>query len=130
MRRASVCPFFTEQTHLSGIENPAGNHPGSVGGIFNLRRKPELPAAPGARPPRHGHPLGGVVARMAGGAKDCDKLAVPGIMIHVGGIEIPVTGTAFSAPVAAEVEESEAVTAPFGLIILPQLRADRHGFIL
>ena len=80
-----------EQTQLSGIENTAGNHPGSIGGIFNLGGKPELPAAPSARSPRHDHTLGSVVARMAGGAKYRDKLPVPGIMVHVGGIEIAVT---------------------------------------
>jgi hypothetical protein len=87
-----------------------------------------LPAAPKARSPRHGHTLGCVVARMAGGAKYRDELSVPGIMVHVGGIEIRVTGPALSALVAAEIEEGEPVTAPLGPIILPQLGADRHGF--
>jgi hypothetical protein len=60
-----------------------------------------LPAAPGARPPRHGHTLGGVVARMAGETKYRDHPPVPGIVIHVGGIEITVIGPALGALVAA-----------------------------
>jgi hypothetical protein len=126
---APVSSNLPEQAHLSGIENTAGNHPGSVGGIFDLRGKPELPPAPGARSTRHGHALSGVVAGMAGGTKYRDRLPVPGVMVHVGGIEIPVTGPALGALVAAEVEEGEAVAAPFGPVILPQLGADRHGFI-
>src|SRR5882724_1355087 len=55
-----------EQIHLSGVDNVAGDHPGSVGGIFELGSKPELSRTTGARAPGHGHTLGGVVAGMAG----------------------------------------------------------------
>jgi hypothetical protein len=37
-----------EQIHLSGIENVAGIIQEGVGGIFELRSKPELTGTPGA----------------------------------------------------------------------------------
>jgi len=71
--------------------HPPGDHPGRIGSKFDLGRQPQLPLAPGPRPPVHRHALPGVVPGVAARAEERNTLGA-------GHLPVGALGSGFCFP--------------------------------